>query len=67
LRFLKKSLIISFLFLTACKDAQPPVDCNCPEIEVPVIEEKKEIKFKPYSFLKKTYWSDFFIARRCPH
>ena len=55
-------LIILFLFLAGCQDAQPPVDCNCPEVEPPVVEEKKDIKFKPYSFLKETYWSDIEYA-----
>jgi len=52
-----KLLIIFFLIITGCKDAHPPVDCNCPEVKTPIIEEE-EVKFKPYSFLNKAYWSD---------
>ena len=59
---ISRLLIVLFLLLTSCQDAQPPVDCNCPEVEQPVVEEKKEVKFKPYSFLKKTYWSDIEYA-----
>ena len=55
-------LIVLFLFLAGCQDAQPPVDCNCPEVELSIVEEKKDIKFKPFSFLKETYWSDIEYA-----
>ena len=59
---ISRLLIVLFLLLTGCQDAQPPVDCNCPEVEQPVVEEEKEVKFKPYSFLKETYWSDIEYA-----